>query len=395
LSGGNYVLIVNIAMAAIVTASFLFAFLRDKTRVQAFYWLATAALVVANGAIEAAIPHLNNAPLPRAGAVGAFLAAVGFLGKGFAAHYQVRFPNRVAVLVWIGGLALFSLTLGMERNSVPRLFLHNLPYALMGMICIAVIAKARAKTILDLGAIAVVGLLVAHFLLRPLTVTLLGGMGATASEYLSTPYAAFDQTVLSVLCMVLVAIMSFLMVRDVIRSLIRSSNTDPLSGLLNRRGFLDRARDLMDQSVAAGKDVYLVIADIDHFKSVNDTHGHEAGDSVIRAFAGLLEALASSGTSVARIGGEEFAVLFTAPNPTIARLFCENIRTTAENGGADRTVVPYTASFGLARLGQVETLESLTKRADMALYTAKQTGRNRVCFDGMAPDNPESALEAA
>jgi diguanylate cyclase (GGDEF)-like protein len=219
-------------------------------------------------------------------------------------------------------------------------------------------------------------------------------MGDSAQAYLTTPYAAFDQTVLAITALALAALMCLVLVRDVFRGLTKASVTDPLSGLLNRRGFLDEAKSFIDGALAKKHNVFLAIADIDHFKAINDTHGHETGDKVIQAFGALLDTLAASGTSVARIGGEEFAILFHSPNMPLARLYCESIRTAAEVGAADkdRALPHFTASFGLAALVSGESLESLTRRADLALYGAKQGGRNRVAIAD--PVVAEDALAA-
>ena len=128
--------------------------------------------------------------------------------------------------------------------------------------------------------------------------------------------------------------------------------------------------------------MFLATADIDHFKSINDSSGHETGDRVIQAIGALPDTLAAPGTSVARIGGEGFAILFHSPNTALARLYCESIRTAAEVGAADkeRVLPPFTVSFGLSGHVLGESLESLARSADLALYEAKQAGRNRVAI---------------
>ncbi|WP_292274803.1 GGDEF domain-containing protein, partial [Mesorhizobium sp.] len=96
---------------------------------------------------------------------------------------------------------------------------------------------------------------------------------------------------------------------DVLKALKAETHTDPLSGLLNRRGFEDRAALLLDQCAKAGFPVALVLADLDHFKALNDQHGHEAGDRVIADFAAKLRFATGARGAAGRIGGEEFAVL--------------------------------------------------------------------------------------
>ena len=387
LGSGNYVLLVNIAMAAIVAAGFMFAYLHDRRRIQALCWIGAAIMVLIDGALEAAMPHLFDfAPL-RVFAYCCFLAGICLLGLGFAHQYRVKFPIGPAIGLYLASLMVNIAILDMPRSSALRLVLYHGPYFLMGCIAALMIFCAKGKTSLDHLLFGIVSLLCLHFLTRPLTVQFFGGMGASPAEYLSTPYAAFDQTALAILALALGTLMSLVLVRDVIRSLTMASFTDPLSGLLNRRGFLDRAKESMQASQIAGQNVYLAIADIDHFKAINDNHGHETGDRVIQAFGAMLEALAAQGSSVARIGGEEFAVLFTSPGLNLARLYCESIRTAAEVGaaGRDDTLPHFTASFGLAGLVPGESLESLTRRADIALYSAKQRGRNKVALAESAP----------
>jgi diguanylate cyclase (GGDEF)-like protein len=397
LASGSYVLFINIAMAMLVAGGSVFAYLNDKRRVQALCWIAAALCVIANGVIEASMPHLDNFAPFRVAGYACFLAGLGFLGHGFCRQYRVQFPVGAAFTIFIVSLALNIAILDMERNSLLRMLLYHTPYALMGSLCLPAIARHKPKAVLDYLLFAVMALFNLYFLMRPLTARMLGGMGENASAYLSTPYAAFDQTVLAIVAMALVALMALLVVRDVIRNLTKVSVTDPLSGLLNRRGFLERAKAFIQSSRGAHRSVFLVIADIDHFKAINDQYGHEAGDQVIQAFGKMLETLSSAGTSVARIGGEEFAVLFTSPNLAVARLYCESIRIAAEIGSVDgqQSLPRFTASFGLAGLFSGETLESLTRRADLALYSAKQGGRNRVAIAELPLDRVVAAPLAA
>ena len=167
---------------------------------------------------------------------------------------------------------------------------------------------------------------------------------------------------------------------DVMRELRAETNTDPLSGLLNRRGFERAATDALSHHARQGIPAAIVITDLDHFKSVNDMFGHAVGDKVIVAFAELLRSAARSNGIVGRLGGEEFAVLLTASDLAAARLFAEGVRL-AFSTAALRDVpeqVHVTASFGVASLSGTESLSELLVRADAALYNAKKAGRDRV-----------------
>lgn len=166
-----------------------------------------------------------------------------------------------------------------------------------------------------------------------------------------------------------------------------AASVDPLTGLLNRRGFSEATARMIDREAKAGRPITVMIFDIDHFKSVNDTYGHAAGDNVIAAFAAFLGTAASDHHVAGRIGGEEFAIVLPGTNLTAARLFAEGARSAlaampVEGLPEDRRV---TASFGVAELLPGEGTSSLMRRADAALYQAKNDGRDCVRISGDQP----------
>ena len=123
-----------------------------------------------------------------------------------------------------------------------------------------------------------------------------------------------------------------------------------------------------------------MIADLDQFKSINDTYGHASGDRIIQAFGELVSRTAGGREVAARLGGEEFAVLLPGLDLASARLFAEGVRMTFAGLAVDGLPAFHrsTASFGVAEIGPSETLESLMRRSDEALYMAKHAGRDRV-----------------
>lgn len=391
--GGSYILYINLSMAAITAAVFLGAYLNDRRRFQALCWMGACCLVIINGAIEALLPQLALAAALRVLAYACFLAALGLLGAGLAHQCRVKFSWGAAITIFSAAMLVNIAILDMPRSAPLRLYLYHGPYFLMGSLSALTVLRGRHKGLLEYLMLAAVCLLNLHFLFRPTAVRLLGGMGESPQTYLSTPYAAYDQTVLAIVALALAALLSLALVRDIIRSLTKVSVTDPLSGLLNRRGFLENAQRFLKSAALPGHGVYLAIADIDHFKKINDAHGHDVGDKVIRAFGQLLESVAVPGSSVARLGGEEFGVLFRAPSEALARMCCENFRALADAGaGAGESgLPPYTASFGLALRLPHESIESLSHRADLALYSAKQAGRNLVALAGAVAAQPALA----
>jgi two-component system, cell cycle response regulator len=157
--------------------------------------------------------------------------------------------------------------------------------------------------------------------------------------------------------------------------------TDPLTGMQNRRYFDDALKEYIGEFRRIGKPLGLMILDLDHFKQVNDTHGHDVGDEVLKAVGNCLKDMTRYHDVVARLGGEEFAVV--APNLDIDMLakLAERIRKAiaATTVVAGTVKLKVTTSVGLAVWDGRETSDEFYRRADKQLYQAKRLGRNRVC----------------
>lgn len=158
------------------------------------------------------------------------------------------------------------------------------------------------------------------------------------------------------------------------------ASLDPLTGLKNRGAFDASLVEQIKASRRHRKPMSLVLIDIDHFKSVNDTWGHPVGDQVLRAIADRLRRLLRDGDTVARIGGEEFAIVLAGADTAEAAVVAERIRADIERQSfsAEGTIFRVTLSIGLDALTGNEDGEHLYARVDKALYAAKQAGRNRV-----------------
>jgi diguanylate cyclase (GGDEF)-like protein len=161
----------------------------------------------------------------------------------------------------------------------------------------------------------------------------------------------------------------------------REATTDPLTGLANRRRFLEQLQIEAKRRSRSGRAVSLVMADLDDFKLVNDRHGHQSGDEVLRAFANVLRETLRDIDVPARLGGEEFAVLLPESDAegaaTVARRLRERVATLTI-AAPDGTPLTITASFGVASCPPLERVEDLPGAADEALYAAKREGKDRV-----------------
>lgn len=166
---------------------------------------------------------------------------------------------------------------------------------------------------------------------------------------------------------------SFSAIGNRIRKLHLDGTTDPLTGVVNRRG-LDTA---IEQLVAAAQNVAVVMIDVDHFKAINDKHGHAVGDEVLKTITALVMAEVRKEDVVARIGGEEFVILLPGTELDSARRFAERLRSSIEQTRFD-SVEHVTISLGVAyHPAQDADIHGVLAQADAALYRAKAAGRNR------------------
>ena len=162
--------------------------------------------------------------------------------------------------------------------------------------------------------------------------------------------------------------------------------TDPLTGLYNRRYMSVHVGAMVDAAANRGKTISVLALDVDHFKLVNDTHGHDAGDEVLKELARRIKANIRNIDLACRTGGEEFVVALPETDLQVAYKVAERLRRAVSgkpfNAGGKATSLQITVSIGLAELeNNAEALEDVVKRADDALYRAKREGRNRVILE--------------
>jgi diguanylate cyclase (GGDEF)-like protein len=176
---------------------------------------------------------------------------------------------------------------------------------------------------------------------------------------------------------------------------LEAARIDPLTGVANRRAFMETAGPLLRRCQMDDAPLSIVVFDLDHFKTINDTFGHSCGDRVLEKFAAMARGLLRSTDYIARPGGEEFALLLPGSGRGAAYVVAERIRAAfaaeaciEENGDVRATV-----SAGIATAVPSSTLDTLMAEADRMLYSAKAEGRNRVKALDLAPP-PAGALPA-
>ncbi|GGA91564.1 GGDEF domain-containing protein [Brucella endophytica] len=380
MSGADFVLTINMVVAGLFAVAFLGIAVYEKTYICARLFALAFVFAMMNFGAELLVPLISNPKLGYMLAFSTFLGTLICVTIGMADKYSVRVPWRWLAVLSVASLVMVYSIYDIARVTLSGMLLYQAPY--FALLCLNnyIILKSRARGVMDMLLFAAILASAAHFLLKPYLAIAAGGMGLTPQDYIHTRYALFSQTIGAALSVANGLLMLVILTRDLVADMSARSETDVLSRLLNRRGFEVKSEAAIAQAKRVSMPISLIICDLDSFKMINDTYGHGLGDSVISAFAAGLKEIASEQDVVARIGGEEFAILLPGRGLQTARLFAEKARTNF----ATRRVrdLPedsrFTASFGVAELQDGDALSDLMRRADNALYDAKKAGRNCV-----------------
>lgn len=266
-----------------------------------------------------------------------------------------------------------------DRNFLARAYILNFSIGgLLLFIAFRLRHLARGGTV-DRAVFWV--LLVYGAFMFPRTVLTVSGVAPTTERAFSAPFfwqAAHLSNAVLATALGLAVLMSIL--TEHLDNLRRERDVDRLTGIYNRRGFEDRAEALM--ALPAGTPMTLVLCDLDHFKLVNDTFGHRAGDDVLRAFGALLQASCRKSDVVGRIGGEEFAILLPDLERGEAQAFVGRLQEAIEQARFPLPDAAHAvrASLGIGDRKPDEDYLAWFDRVDAALYRAKAEGRGRAVF---------------
>ncbi|MEM9501683.1 MAG: GGDEF domain-containing protein [Pseudomonadota bacterium] len=281
--------------------------------------------------------------------------------------------------VYIISALVLALAVSLSSDVAPRLIIVNVGYGAMFAMGLTTLLTARRRSVIDMAIIAVVAFQAIDFLVRP-NLTLMFEKTIPADVYRDSIYYSLIGLVLGVKSVIGAMVLIGATIVEWTASLRESSSRDALTGFQNRASFEQTMRDLLPRAQTERRPLSLVVADIDHFKQVNDIWGHQAGDMAISGFGELVGKMVRGCDTAGRIGGEEFCIaVWNCQNEPAERL-AERIRLafTGLEHSALNEDVRLTASFGVATAREGETYEQLFARADAALYRAKSRGRNRV-----------------
>lgn len=296
-----------------------------------------------------------------------FLVSICALMVAPLQRREIQPSFRVLAVVVTLTMAALCWYLLVDPDLIARIAIVSVSLTIPVIITIIKLMRATHDRLSDRLVLSALWFTLALFILRPLLAFLVPESFGNYTALEQSTYwglVHFTYVLMSVTLAIAVAL-------DLMDELRHQATTDTLSGLLNRRGFESAATMALQNSQQAKLPVALMITDIDHFKSVNDSQGHAAGDAVIHSFGHHVKEVAGESAVCGRIGGEEFAILLPGHNETTAVQIAEAIRQ-----GFHSDV---TTSIGLVISESLGTLSALLGIADAALYQAKANGRDQVC----------------
>lgn len=348
-------------------------------------WIAIIAATYASRAIGFFIFHFTANPNGLAAIVTMHLfysiSAITIVW-GICARNQQQAQLRTYLLIAALGLALIvGASYGADYNA--RLYAANASYGLILALGTLTAARKVDKDILDKAILFLLAMGAFQFFVRPMLAIIVEG-SMTAEQYRETPFYAVMVLWLAVASLLMAMALLAAALTDQMNAMREEAQRDALTGLKMRGPFEEAAISMLNRAKEQNVPVGVIVADIDHFKQVNDIWGHQVGDNAIAAFGELLGSAIRTTDVAGRIGGEEFCLLvWDCPaNPTTG--LAERMRARFEGlsiAGISGDV-RLTASFGVAEWDMQEGYGKLFARADAALYSAKETGRNRVVGEG-------------
>lgn len=297
-----------------------------------------------------------------------------FFRAGFAKRSDHPLLNKELFLIHLAIYTVLTFALSSDE------FLGDLPtirVSLLNFNFIIILASMFPLVKIDRRGHASFGERVIYVTLTISSIMMLIYPIASSQTQSTTAYLLLTTPVQALQLHIWVTGLLVLMLSDVINIYRSLAIKDGMTGLFNRTHFIQSVQDKLDKFQYGA----LILCDLDHFKRINDTYGHSAGDQALQEFSQLLQTIGQQPNVVARFGGEEFAIFLPETNSSEAEIIAENLKAKTEHLCIqyEGNRFQFTASFGVCHISDQEALSESLKSADKALYRAKNSGRNMVC----------------
>ena len=377
MNGAVFFLAVNFIVALCFSAVFGVVATRSRSRTAALWFAAGFGTASLSAICELLVAYTSFSKPWALGAFATVFVGMLLLRIGIGEMYGARLRWWFGIPFLVGSLILSYAIYDLPRGTPMQAFSYQAPFAVVVFMSAWAVMKSRRSLMVDRFLGVLLSLTGLHFLAKA-GLAVVVGSGTVAKDYIHTNYALISQSMTAILMVAVGLTLLAVLVLEIMADQQSESDKDTLSGLSNRRGFQRAVQAAMARNSQTSHSV--ILCDLDHFKSINDSYGHHVGDRVIQSFGEMLRSSIPQDAVAGRVGGEEFALFLPATEIETAILFAQALR-----NAATAITVPgaaafgsVTASFGVASLSPGNSLDEALRDADMALYAAKHAGRNRV-----------------
>jgi diguanylate cyclase (GGDEF)-like protein len=352
----------------------LFAWTQE--RIPALAWWGVAYLL---GGISGALWHLGDriGPLPSHFGTVLLFVAVGMIWSA-ARLFHGRDVRWMPTLFGAGFWLVASFVPAFALSAASRIVVSSLIVSGYTFLTANELRRERRKSLIRRWPAAFVPMLHGAIFLFPVALATLSADGGSVQGLARGWIAVFAVEI--VLYLVGTAFIVLILAKDrTVHAYKMAATTDPLTGLLNRRGFFEATGILMGRRCAKGEPISVLAFDLDHFKSINDRYGHAIGDAVLQLFAKTARDTMRANDIIGRLGGEEFIAVLPGTLAEAA-IAAERVRAAFAAASLERNGlrIAATVSIGIACASPTTAIDQIIARADAALYRAKTGGRNRV-----------------
>jgi diguanylate cyclase (GGDEF)-like protein len=371
--------VVATCVTALLGLFLLFAWMQE--RVRALAWWGAAYLIGGLAVAMWSIEPLISPPLPTGIANALLFIACGMIWSAarlFHGHRVLWGSMFVGATVWL----VCCLSPEFVQSAPARIILSSLIVSAYTFLTAIELWRERRRHLLQRWPAIFVPILHGAVFLIPIALASIlpadRGMLSLASGWIAV-FAL--ETILYVIGTAFIVLL--ITKERTVRIHKAAAHTDPMTGLFNRRGFIEAAHLLMKRQAKKGAPVSVLMFDLDHFKSINDSYGHAVGDDALRLFASTVSSTMRANDVIARFGGEEFVAILPG-SITDAVIAADRVRLAFEAAAIEvgERRLAATVSVGAASGAAMSDIEQLIGNADAALYRAKLNGRNRVEMAG-------------
>jgi len=367
--------VVAICVTALLGLFLLFAWTQE--RIRALAWWGAAYLIGAVSGVLWRFGDMLGPALPANLSTILLFVAVGLIWSG-ARLFHGRSVRWVVTLFGAAFWLSASFVPAFTQSAASRIVVSSLIVAGYTFLTAAELRRERRKSLIRRWPAAFVPTLHGAIFLFPVALAAFSPDGGGMHNHARGWIAVFTIEIL--LYVVGTAFLVLILAKDrTVHAYKTAAATDPLSGLLNRRGFFDAAAIIMGRNRRSMAPVSVLAFDLDHFKSINDRYGHAGGDAMLQLFATVARQTLRASDAIGRLGGEEFVALLPSTQAEAA-IAAERVRLAfaAASIVRDGQQIAATVSIGVACGSPTTAIDTLIDHADAALYCAKTNGRNRI-----------------